>query len=400
MKKRTLILVVGLTVLLAMAISTAAGVGVYHLYADQNMPDVNYNTTANNYILPTSTPKTTTAATYSSATNIPLQTAEPTTLDVRGINAAVKAAYQKANPSVVGIRVTIQATTIFGQSTTGTSEGSGVIYTTDGYIITNFHVVQAMYEYKTSTLQVFLESDPTVGVDATVVGYNVGADLAVLKIDRTGLPALEIGDSDELEEGDFVVAIGNPGGLNYMGSVSFGIVSGLNRTIASSGSAALPLIQTDAAINPGNSGGALLDINGRLVGINSAKIVDEQFEGMGFAIPSNSVKEICSSIIAHKDDPTPYIGITVSTRYSASTLQMMGYPAGAVVESVAAGSPAADAGIQRGDIIVELAGTAISDYTGYSTAANGLQPGQTVSIKIYRSGRYGTTEITVIANNS
>ena len=182
-----------------------------------------------------------------------------------------------------------------------------------------------------------------------------------------------------------------------MGSVTYGIISGLDRVVSADSD--LQLIQTDAAINPGNSGGALLDAEGKLIGINSSKIVAEEFEGMCFAIPIDTVKEKCDKIIARENSPEPYVGISVSERYTAAALAFYGYPAGAVVSSVAEGSPAEKAGIARGDIITEFSGTAISEYNVLNQLLHDSEPGQTVTVKLYRSGRYYSTEITIGSDN-
>ena len=212
------------------------------------------------------------------------------------------------------------------------------------------------------------------------------------------MPAVTFANSDKLNAGQFVVAIGNPGGLEFMGSVTYGVISGLNRVISdTSGSASL--IQTDAAINPGNSGGALVNINGELVGVNSSKIVAEGYEGMGFAIPSNTVKQITDKIISNKDAPTPYIGVTISERYDAETLKSYGYPVGAVVGSVVGGGPADSAGIKRADIITEFNGVKITDYTVLNDEIAKCQPGQTVTATIYRARRYYSTNIKIGSNN-
>ena len=197
------------------------------------------------------------------------------------------------------------------------------------------------------------------------------------------------------------MAIGNPGGLEFMGSATWGIISGLNRVISSSSDGSTTeLIQTDAAINPGNSGGALVNTEGKLVGINSSKLVSESVEGMGFAIPSNTVKDLCDKIIAKESNPDPYLGVTPSTRYDPETLENWGYPVGAVVYSVAIDSPADDAGIKRGDIITESNGTSITDYSMFGDALSSSKPGDTVTIKIYRSKRYYNGTVTIGSNNS
>ena len=203
----------------------------------------------------------------------------------------VEAVAQKATPSVVGIRTTTSVTNFFGGTSQSSGEGSGVIYSENGYIITNYHVISGAIGSNNSKIEVYLDSADAEGYNATVVGYNIAADLAVIKIDAKNLTAVELADSSKLKVGQYVITIGNPGGLEFMDSVTYGVISGLDRVVSSDSD--VKLIQTDAAINPGNSGGALLNAEGKLVGINSAKIVSEEFEGMGFAIPSNTVKEIC-----------------------------------------------------------------------------------------------------------
>ena len=313
--------------------------------------------------------------------------------------SVVEAVAKKVTPSVVGIRTTTSVTSFFGGSSEATGEGSGVVYSSDGYIITNYHVVSGAITNKTgSKIEVFTDSLDSDSYEASVVGYNINSDLAVLKINASGLTAVEFTDSSELKVGQYVITVGNPGGLEFMDSVTYGVISGLNRVVSSDSD--VRLIQTDAAINPGNSGGALVNVKGQLVGINSSKIVSEEFEGMGFAIPSNTVDEICKKIIEKQNDPEPYIGITISEKYTASVLKYYGYPTGAVISSVAEGSPAEDAGLQKGDIITEFAGKTISDYTVLSEALEDCRPNEKVSVKIYRSGRYYTTTLTVGSNNA
>lgn len=326
-------------------------------------------------------------------------------INVDGVDATVvEAVAAKVTPSVVGIRTTYSVNNFLYGTQESSGEGSGVAYTEDGYIITNYHVIQEAVENRgeSSEIRVFLSyGDNSEGYPATVVGYNISYDLAVIKINVTGLTPMSFADSADLNVGQFVVAIGNPGGLQFMGSVTYGVISGLNRILSDSGTgSAVELIQTDAAINPGNSGGALVNINGELVGINSSKLVSESYEGMGFAIPSNTTKEICDKIISKENDPDPYLGITISEIYDAETLAKHGYPAGAVVYSVVPGSPADDAGIQRADIITELNGVAITDYTVLGDALATCKPGDTVTIKIYRSKRLYSSEITIGSNNS
>ena len=315
-------------------------------------------------------------------------------------DSAIQAASEKATPSVVGIRTTFAVNNFFGGSGESTGEGSGVIYSSDGYIITNYHVIESVMGSAASTIKVFINSNSKDGIDATVVGYNISNDLAVLKINKTGLTAIEVAKSDNLKTGQYVAVIGCPGGLDYMGSVTYGIISGLNRSITTEDSdQSVALIQTDAAINPGNSGGAMVNTSGQLVGVPSSKIVSASYEGMGFAIPSDTVVKICNQIIAKENSPEPYIGITISQRYESSTLNMLGYPSGAVVQSIADGSPADSAGIQRGDIITEFNGTAITGYANLTAVINECSPGETVTVKFFRSGRYYSTSLTIGSNS-
>ncbi len=311
----------------------------------------------------------------------------------------VEAVATKVTPSVVGIRTTTSVMNFFGGTSEASGEGSGVVYTNNGYIITNYHVIaDATTNKANSKIEVFLEQSNAEPYSATVVGYNISADLAVIKINVTGLTPIEIDDSDKLKIGQYVITVGNPGGLEFMDSVTYGVISGLNRVVSSN--SGVELIQTDAAINPGNSGGALVNSKGKLVGINSAKIVSEEFEGMGFAIPSNTVVELCKKIIEKENSPEPYIGISISETYTKNVLKFYGYPAGAVVLSVADGSPADSAGIARGDIVTEFDGKEITEYPVLEQLMKDATPGETVEVKIYRSGRYYSTKIKIGSNNS
>ena len=346
------------------------------------------------------------AVTLSSRGN---NTSTPITSNVSGSNvninidetaeSVVEAVAEKVTPSVVGIRTTTSVRSFFGGSNESTGEGSGVVYSADGYIITNYHVISGAVTNKSgSKVEVFTDTLDSKSYEATVVGYNISTDLAVIKIDAKGLTPVEFSDSSKLKVGQYVITVGNPGGLEFMDSVTYGVISGLNRVVSSD--SGVKLIQTDAAINPGNSGGALVNTKGQLVGINSSKIVSEEFEGMGFAIPSNTVAEICKSIIEKQNDPEPYIGVTISEKYTASVLKYYGYPSGAVISSVADGSPADSAGLAKGDIITEFDGTEITEYSMFDSLLQKCKPDDKVNIKIYRNGRYYTTTVTVGSNNA
>lgn len=328
-------------------------------------------------------------------------TTTSTVISIEGsVESLVEAVYEKAGDSVVGIRATTSVQGFFGNQESS-SDGSGVVYTADGYIITNYHVIENVVNSnsQTSIIEVYLNNDPDTPIDAKIVGYNMSADLAVLKVEKTGLSPVDVGDSDEIKVGQYAIAIGCPGGLEFMGSVSYGIISGLNRSITIDSIGDMELIQTDAAINPGNSGGALLNSSGQLIGINSSKLVNTSFEGMGFAIPVNTVIEVVKEIMDNKDNPSPYIGIEIYT-YSSSYLEKYDLPHGAAVKSVVQGGPAAAAGIKAGDIITQFNSVDINEYTDFITALESCTPGTKVTAKIYRNGKNYTTTVTVSSNNS
>lgn len=312
------------------------------------------------------------------------------TIDVESVSSPATAVAKKVLPSIVGIQVTITSNSWYGQTTQVSSEGSGVIFSQDGYIITNYHVIESTLTStgeasKAATLNVYLYTDPDSAVVGSVIGYDISADLAVLKIDCAGLTPVDLGNSDKLQVGDIAIALGNPGGLQFLGSVSQGIISGLNRTIQSdSAYENLTLIQTDAAINPGNSGGALVDVNGKLVGINSAKLVAEEYEGMGFSIPVNDVVSICTEIIKNGNQKVPYLGIALSEKYTASYLEQAGCPGGVLVEDVYEDSPAEAGGIRVNDIIVSFNGVKVSNSNDVKMAKNAAKTGDTVTIRVFR----------------
>lgn len=317
-----------------------------------------------------------------------------TIINVSQESSIATAVAKKVVPSVVGIVVTPVSNSIF-DFYNSSSQGSGVIYSEDGYIITNYHVI-SMAVTKSAKIAVYLSDDAETAIDARVVGYYSDSDLAVIKIDKKGLSATEFADSDKLNVGDVAIAVGNPGGLEFMGSVSCGIVSGLNRTMQmESTSEAMKLIQTDAAINPGNSGGALVNAEGKLIGINSSKIASESYEGMGFAIPSNYVKKLVDNIIKNKDVNNAYLGLTISSYYTSEMLQRMGYPKGVVVEEVASNSPAENAGIKKYDVITSFNGVDISDVSGYNKEKAKYKSGDRISLTVYRNGNYYNASVTL-----
>ena len=313
-------------------------------------------------------------------------------------DSPVAAIAEKVIPSIVSVRITYPYTNyFFNLEREGAGEGSGIIISKDGYILTNNHVVEAALNgtsnelYGTSTIKVYISDRTDEPVDAVVVGRDVITDLALLKIKDDNLVAIDIGNSDEINVGDLAVAIGNPGGMVYMGSVTAGIISGLNREVydeggSNSNSEKLKLIQTDAAINPGNSGGALVNSSGELIGINTLKIVSEGYEGLGFAIPVNKAMEVVNELKSNGyiSRGKPNIGIIVSPEYTAETAAEAGTPEGVLVTSVGVMTPAEEAGLKPNDIITEINGVRVKTFEAMVAEKEKYLPGDEILIKLYR----------------
>ena len=308
-------------------------------------------------------------------------------------DSVVQAVAQKASPSIVGIRVTTSQNHFFYGTQESQSEGSGIVYSDQGHIITNYHVVEGAVSGRNANIEVFLNDGSEQTYSAQLIGYEIASDLAVLKISAKSLSVIEVGSSADLKLGQTAIAIGNPGGISYMGSVSAGIISGLNRTVSIDNIGDMTLIQTDAAVNPGNSGGALLDDTGKLIGVVSSKLVAEEYEGIGFAIPVDTAVEVVEKIINNQGSSKPYAGLTISTTYDSATLNKLGYPSGVVVERAA--GPAQTAGIQRGDVITKFNGTAVTGYEEYQTALERCKPGQQIELTIYRNRRTYRATVTL-----
>lgn len=278
-----------------------------------------------------------------------------------------------------------------GDEVSPVSEGSGIIATSDGYIITNAHVVEGA-----SSLKVIL-SDGT-SYEAQLVGSDSITDLAVIKIDATGLQAAEFGSSGDLEVGDSVMAIGNPGGLELSSSVTQGIVSALNRQITNSETGyTMDCIQTDTAINPGNSGGALVNMYGQVVGINSSKIVAEGYEGLGFAIPIDDAQSVISNLKEYgyvKDRAV--LGITGQYLDSMSA-RFYGLTSGMYVASISNES-VSNAGITQGCIITKIDDTDITSSSTITSYVSKLKPGDTVTLTVVNdlTGRTFTADVTLV----
>jgi len=292
--------------------------------------------------------------------------------------------------STVGITTSI-TTNYFGYQTTSAAAGSGFILTQDGYILTNYHVVEGSNSIKVTTY------DGT-SYDAQLIGYDESNDIAVLKIDATDLTPVVLGDSDTLNVGDTVVAIGNPlGELTF--SLTTGVVSALDRPVTLSTGTTMNLIQTDCAINSGNSGGALFNLYGEVIGITNAKYSssgsssEASIDNIGFAIPIDQVRSIFESIITNGYIVKPYIGVTVSDVSSES--QSYGLPQGAAVRSVTENGPAAEAGLQENDIITAVNGETITGSNDLVKLVKASAAGDTLELTVYRQGQTTTLTLTV-----
>jgi serine protease Do len=296
-----------------------------------------------------------------------------------------------AGPSIVGIRMLVGNTisSFFGDvNEQSKAEGSGIIISKDGYIMTNYHVVQYADPKnrlsRNTVLEVFLPDGRQA--NAEYIGGDNTNDLAVIRINLKNLPVAELGDSSKLQVGDLAVAIGNPLGLEFAGSVTAGVISALNRRVETDDTV-LNLIQTDAAINPGNSGGALVNSQGQVIGINTVKISLTGVEGLGFAIPINDARPIIDDLIKYgyvKGRPS----LGIAGREITDTLAgWYDIPVGLFVLEAYSDGGAYKAGIRRGDIIVSLAGEKVKSMKDLDLVKRSYKAGDTVDAAIFRDGR-------------
>ncbi len=307
-----------------------------------------------------------------------------------GTELATTEIAKQVGPAVVGITSVVQGQmSIFGSATQSSAQGSGIILSADGYIVTNNHVVA-----DASSVSVTLNTG--TDYEAKVIGMDVQTDLAVIKIEpQEELTVAKLGDSTALEVGERVVAIGNPMGLEFFGSVTQGIVSAVNRTI-SIDNRTMNLIQTDAAINSGNSGGALINARGEVIGINSVKVTSSGVEGMGFAIPISEANPIISDLLEYGYvKGRPIIGI--STRdVSEYMSKSYSWPQGAQVMSVTSDS-ARNAGLQQGDIITAADGQKVTTGEELNKIKDQHKPGDALKLEVYKyaTGQTENVEVTL-----
>lgn len=297
--------------------------------------------------------------------------------------------YENNAKSVVAVSSTIRST-VYGQTREGTSSGSGFIISDDGYVVTNRHVVEGATDV-TVTLSTGDE------YTAKVIGSDSLNDVALLKVEATGLPAVKLGSSDKLAIGDMVCAIGNPLG-SLTATLTVGYVSGKDRQVTTDNST-INMIQTDAAINSGNSGGPLFNMYGEVVGITSAKYSGTtssgaSIEGISFAIPIDDVMSIIDDLQEYGYVTGAYLGVTV-TDTDAAAAKLYGMPTGAYVNSVEDGGAADRAGVQPKDIIIGLGDTDISNRTELTRVLRHFKAGDTTTITVIRSGERMTMDITL-----
>ena len=317
-------------------------------------------------------------------------------------DTAVYAA-NKILPSIVGITVEYNVNSMFSmfggnsQSTSAKASGSGIIISDDGYILTNNHIVATsssndFYEVSAATkVTVKLFNDETE-YEAKIIGTDEQTDLAVIKIEKTDLPKAEFADSDNIKVGEFAMAVGNPLGLES--TITCGVISAVNRQITDSDGTSYTLIQTDAAINSGNSGGALVNSQGQVIGINTLKLEGTGIEGMGFAIPINSTKDITSQLIEYSKVRRPYIGIT-GMDLDEKTAKANGLVVGIYVKSIEDFSAAEKAGVKPGDVIVKADGKDIKTMDELNEIKNSHQIGDQMTITVNRDGQERDLTITL-----
>ncbi len=302
----------------------------------------------------------------------------------------------KIRPSIVGIKVEYSVNSVF-RTSTSQAEGSGIIITEDGYILTNNHIVNSAstnsyYEVsKANKVSVYLFNDETE-YEAEIIGMDEQTDLAVIKINKTGLTAAQLGNSDEVKVGEFSMAVGNPLGLQS--SVTCGVISAINRKVTDNDGKTFTLIQTDAAINSGNSGGALVNAKGEVIGVNTLKLQGTGVEGMGFAIPINSTRNIYEQLITNGKVKRPYIGIS-GKDVTEELARRNNLVVGVYVASIEDFSAAQKSGLKIGDVIIQADGKTVTTMDELTEIKNTHQIGDTLKLKINRNGQELDIELTL-----
>ena len=285
--------------------------------------------------------------------------------------------YSQVAPSVVGVIVYDSEADVISDPI---GQGSGIIIDSKGYIVTNSHVIN---DSKKTNIKIVFNNDEEISGE--VVGYDTRTDLAVIKCNKTDLPCATLGDSDQVKVGESVLALGNPLGLDFASSLTRGIVSAVNRSKSGTSNSLVKYIQTDAAINPGNSGGPLINMYGQVIGINSLKISVAGCEGMGFAIPSNVVKNIVSDLISKG-----YVAGRVRLGIAAKTIsnyqaQIYNVPVGVVIAKIYNDSSLKATNVQVGDIITKINNVNVTSMDAFYGELYKYKPGETVSLTVFHT---------------
>lgn len=400
----------------AMAIVSVGSIGIYNGVQNSNkLVTADSSTSASDSTDSTTTDTTQQDSSKAQSTTVKGDAAKSWIELASGTNAmSISDIVKKVTPSVVGVQATFKMPNnynysygfgMFGNgngngngnsgdnSSSMTGVGTGIIMREDGYIVTNAHVIyDSEYGCGEATAVEIRMSDEETTYDAKVVAYDIETDLAVLKVDQTGLTAAEFGDSDQCQVGDAVVAIGNPLGLELQNTVTCGIISALNRKVTINDKT-MTLIQTDTAINNGNSGGPLINSSGQVIGINSAKMSSSvsssgaTIEGIGFAIPMTEAREIVDDLINYGYvTGRPQLGISCQD-VSEAVSQAYNLPIGAYVISVTEGGAADEAGLQVGDVITAINDNKIETTEELNNYKNEYNAGDTVTLTIVRNGQ-------------
>lgn len=307
------------------------------------------------------------------------------TSDSENLASPVINVASKTGPAIVGLSSLVTRSDFFASETVEQT-GSGVIIDPDGYIVTNNHVVSGTAEVAVT----LADGRQTMG---KVVGADERTDLAVVKINLPDLTAAAWGDSDEVQVGELAIAIGNPLGMRFARSVTSGVISGVNRLLTTEEGLQFQLLQTDAAINPGNSGGPLLNSRGEIIGINTIKISQPGFEGMGFAVPSNTAKSVAEQLIKNKKVVRPGLGVFVAGDITGMLAVDFDLPvtSGVLIKTVRNG-PAQKAGLVDGDIITSVDHKPARNGAELQLLISRHQVGDTVAVTVYRESATGRWE--------
>ena len=314
------------------------------------------------------------------------------TKNVSNETATANDIYSVGCRQTVGISLEITSSNIFGQTSSSAVAGTGFIITSDGYIMTNYHVIEPAYENNYKITVLFKDG---TSYEASVAGFEEDGDIAVLKIDANDLSPVTVGNSDNIAVGDSVFAIGHPlGELDF--SMTSGRVSALDRSItADRNSAPINMFQFDAAINSGNSGGPVFNESGEVIGIATAKVGSSGVEGLGFAIPINDAADIANELITKGYvSGKAYLGVDIDTRYTSVYAQYYNLPEGAYVYNVESGSCAEKCGLAAGDIITQLGDNSIGSYSDLNAAIKQFKSGESAEIVVYRANEYVTLTVT------